>query len=61
MHFGSFSLGGRQLFQKLVLFFYTRLILFYQGDLYLTGNDTDQRQCAMEWPTTLWQHCFTDI
>jgi hypothetical protein len=25
-----------------------------QGDLHLLGHDTDQRQCAMEWPTTLW-------
>jgi hypothetical protein len=30
---------------------------FYQGDLHLPG----QRQCAMEWPTTVWQHCFTNI
>jgi hypothetical protein len=22
-----------------------------QGDLHLPGHDTDQRQCAMEWPT----------
>jgi hypothetical protein len=32
-----------------------------QGDLYLTGHDTDQRQCAMEWPTTVWEYCFTNI
>jgi hypothetical protein len=25
----------------------------YQGDLHLPGHDTDQRQCAMEWPTTV--------
>jgi hypothetical protein len=24
-----------------------------QGDLHLPGHDTDQRQCAMEWPTTV--------
>jgi hypothetical protein len=33
----------------------------HQGDLYLIGHDTNQRQCAMEWPTTVWQHCFTNI
>jgi hypothetical protein len=27
-----------------------------QGDLHLPGHDTDQTQCAMEWPTTVWQH-----
>jgi hypothetical protein len=32
-----------------------------QGDLHLPGHDTDQRQCAMEWPTTVSQHCFTNI
>jgi hypothetical protein len=28
-----------------------RILVFYQGDLYLTGRhyDTDQRQCAMLW------------
>jgi hypothetical protein len=26
---------------------------FVQGDLHLPGHDTDQRQCAMEWPTTV--------
>jgi hypothetical protein len=34
---------------------------YRQGDLHLPGHDTDQRQCAMEWPTTVWQHCFTNI
>jgi hypothetical protein len=29
MHFDSFSLGARRLFQKLVLFFYVKLYLLY--------------------------------
>jgi hypothetical protein len=29
MHFDSFSLGVRDLFQKLVLFFYVKLYLWY--------------------------------
>jgi hypothetical protein len=33
----------------------------HQDDLYLTGHDSNERQCAMEWPTTVWQHCFTNI
>jgi hypothetical protein len=28
-------------------------IEYNQGDLHLPGPDTDQKQCAMEWPTTL--------
>jgi hypothetical protein len=28
-------------------------IALQQGDLHLPGHDTDQRQCAMEWPTTV--------
>jgi hypothetical protein len=27
------------------------MFVLYQGDLHLPGHDTDQRQCAMEWPT----------
>jgi hypothetical protein len=26
---------------------------YNQGDLHLPGHDTDQKQCAMEWPTTV--------
>jgi hypothetical protein len=26
---------------------------YYLGDLHLPGHDIDQRQCAMEWPTTV--------
>jgi hypothetical protein len=35
--------------------------VYIQGDLHLPDHDTDQRQCVMEWPTTVWQHCFTNI
>jgi hypothetical protein len=40
-------------FTKFCTFFKRGENAFNQGDLHLPGHDTDQRQCAMEWPTTV--------